>query len=130
MGEGTVGKKKHKKAQRAAKHGGYDAGGWDAAAQYGYSQDGQHHANPPYGHDDGLLQGLPHMLKSRQSEQFLLGALVGAAAAYVLGDEELRGKLVKTGIKLYSGLMGSVEEMKEQMADLKAEVEAERMGEA
>jgi len=67
-------------------------------------------------------------MKSRQSEQFLLGALVGAAAAYVLSDEELRGKLVKTGIKLYSNVVGSFEEMKEQVADLKAEVEAERMG--
>ncbi|THF63258.1 hypothetical protein [Pseudothauera rhizosphaerae] len=82
------------------------------------------------GLDAGFLQGLPAMLRSRHTEQFLLGALLGAAAAWVLADEELRGKLVKAGIKLYSGLAGGIEEMKEQMADIKAEVEAERHGDA
>lgn len=79
--------------------------------------------------DAGILQGLPAMLRSRHTEQFLLGALVGAAAAWVLSDEEMRAKLIKTGVKLYSGLAGGFEEMKEQMADIKAEVQAERHGE-
>lgn len=76
----------------------------------------------------GLLQGLPNALRSRQTEQFLLGLLIGGAAAWVLSDEELRNKLLKTGMKLYSGLMGGLEEFKEQMADVRAELDAEQQG--
>lgn len=70
--------------------------------------------------------GLPRGFASRQTEQFLLGALLGAAGAYVLADEKLRNKIVKSLMKLYAGLSGGIEELKEQMADLKAEVEAEQ----
>lgn len=73
---------------------------------------------------------MPAFLRNRSTEQFLLGALIGAAAAWVLSDEELRGKIVKSAIKLYAGVAGGVEEMKEQMADIRAEVEAERSGDA
>lgn len=122
-------KKKHKKASKKNRE--YAAANRGDGGYYGYGEDGgrHHHGRGIYGDAGRLLEGFPHALKSRQSEQFLLGALVGAAAAYVLSDEELRGKLVKTGIKLYSGVVGSFEEMKEQMADLKAEVEAERQDE-
>ncbi len=78
------------------------------------------------GNQRGLLGGLSKLLPSRRSEQFLLGAVIGAAAAYVLSDDELRGKLMKSGIKLYASLASGYEEFKEQMADLNAEVEAER----
>lgn len=76
----------------------------------------------------GLSQGVSDFLRSRQSEQFLLGALVGAAASWVLSDEELRGKMVKSVMKLYANVGGALEEVKEQMADIRAEVEAERLG--
>ncbi|GAB3467597.1 YtxH domain-containing protein [Azotobacter salinestris] len=79
--------------------------------------------------DAGLLQNMPAFLRSGNAEQFLLGAVLGATAAWVLADEELRGKLIKAGMKLYAGVAGGFEEMKEQMADLKAEVAAERHGE-
>lgn len=69
---------------------------------------------------------LASLLPSGRTEQFLLGAALGAAAAYLLSDEELRGKLIKSGIKLYTNLMGSIEEIKEQAADLNAEVMAEQ----
>jgi hypothetical protein len=77
------------------------------------------------GNQAGLLHGLQGMLGSRQTEQFILGALLGAAAVYVLGDEKMRGKLARTAMKLYAGVAGGVEEFKEQMADIRAEVEAE-----
>lgn len=76
----------------------------------------------------GMMGGLAGLLPSRRSEQFLLGALIGAAATYVLSDEALRGKLIKSGLRLYSGLVGGIEEMKEQVADLKAEAMAEQSG--
>lgn len=78
------------------------------------------------GVDAGFLQGLPNALRSRHSEQFLLGLLIGGAAAWVLSDEELRNKLLKTGLKLYSGLMGGLEELKEQVADVRAELDSEQ----
>ena len=78
----------------------------------------------------GLLGGLSSLLPKGRTEQFLVGALVGAAAAWVLSDEELRGKLMKSGLKAWAGLTGSLEEMKEQMADMQAELAAEQAGES
>lgn len=69
---------------------------------------------------------LGRLAAARPNDQFLLGALIGAGAAYVLGDEKLRGKLMKAGMNLYAGLMSGFEEMKEQAADIQAEMEAER----
>jgi len=56
----------------------------------------------------------------------VVGALLGAAAVYVLSDEKLRGMLLKAGIGLYSSVAGGFAEMKEQMADIQAEMQAER----
>ena len=128
-------KKKLKKMLRRAMKQGYGAskdaafggyGGFAEAAggdERGYGAG--FGAGAPLG--KGLLNGLglPRGLVSGQTEQFILGALLGGAAAYVLADEELRNKLVKSVMKLYAGLTGGLEEFKEQMADLKAEVEAE-----
>ncbi len=66
------------------------------------------------------------LAQAKPNEQFLLGALLGAGAAYVLGDEKLRGRLMKAGMNLYASLLGGMEELKEQAADVRAEVEAER----
>lgn len=107
-------KKKDKKARRAAQE-----------FQKGMLQglNGQPPAN-----GGGIMNGLARMLPAGRAEQFLLGAVLGAAAAYVLSDEELRGKLMKSGINLYTNLIGGYAEFKEQMADLQAEAEAERQG--
>lgn len=72
--------------------------------------------------NNGGLGGLSRLLPSRRSDQFLLGLALGAAATYVLSDEELRGKIMRSGVKLYASLAGGLEEMKEQMADIQAEV--------
>ncbi|PWC44242.1 YtxH domain-containing protein [Azospirillum sp. TSO22-1] len=81
-------------------------------------------AQPQQG--QSLMAGLSRLLPGRPSEQFLVGALIGAAAAYVLSDEELRGKLIKSGLSLYGTLAGGLAEMKEQVADLQAELQAEQ----
>lgn len=80
------------------------------------------------GQNQGMLAGLGRLLPRGRTEQFLLGLLVGGGAAYVLADEELRGKLFKGALKAYAGMMGNVAEMKEQLADLQAEVQAEQNG--
>ncbi|MCK0512361.1 YtxH domain-containing protein [Aromatoleum buckelii] len=127
-----MGKKKHKKAKHRDKAAAYAGGSWGEHPHYsGFGAQGHHAGGFGAGLvDEDFLRGLPGRLKSGQYEQFLMGAVIGAAAAYVLSDEELRAKLVKTGIKLYSNVVGGLEEMKEQMADLKAEAEAERRGDA
>lgn len=76
----------------------------------------------------GLLGGLNRMLPKGSTEQFLLGLLVGGGVAYILSDEELRGKLLKGAIRAYADLMGGMAEMKEQIADLQAEVQVEQSG--
>lgn len=59
-------------------------------------------------------------------QQFLTGALLGAAAVYLLGDEAMRAKLIRAGMQLYTGVAGGFEEIKEQMADIQAEMAAEQ----
>jgi len=82
------------------------------------------------------LAGLEAMLRQNQNtglaaltpaQQLLAGVLIGAGVAYLLGDEKLRGKLLRAGMQLYTGLAGGFEEIKEQMADIQAEMAAERM---
>lgn len=101
-----MGKKKHSKRMKQA--GKLSAmGGWPAGLEAMLG--------------GGRRSGLAAM---RPREQFMIGALVGAAAVYVLGDENLRGKLIKAGLQMYSGLAGGLEEMKEQMGDIRAEMAA------
>lgn len=59
-----------------------------------------------------------------QTQQFLLGALLGGGATWVASDEALRGKIAKAAMKLYADVAGNMAEFKEQLADLKAEMEA------
>ena len=70
---------------------------------------------------NGLLASLP------PGQRLLVGLLIGAGLAYLLGDEKLRGKLMRAGMQLYSGLAGGFEEVKEQMADIQAEMQAAQM---
>ncbi|MCW2274851.1 YtxH domain-containing protein [Rhodoblastus acidophilus] len=85
---------------------------------------GQANMAPPA--NQGVFNSLNNLLPKGRNEQFLLGLAVGGIAAYVLSDEQIRGKLFKGAIQAYSSVMGGLAEMKEQMADLAAEVEAEQ----
>ncbi len=76
----------------------------------------------------GIFASLSRILPQGRNEQFLLGLVIGGAAAYVLSDEELRGKLFKGALKLYGGIAGGMAEMKEQLSDVQAEIQAEQNG--
>lgn len=115
-------KKKWKKAYKRIMKNGYDPemGGafWPYAGAPGWGGE----FTPG---SKGFIRNLPGSLKTRQGQHFLLGALLGAGAAYVLGNEKLRAKFMKSILKLYSGVAGGFEEFKEQLADLQAEIESE-----
>lgn len=116
-------KKKWKKAYKRALKSGFDpergfACGSPYAGAHGWGEDYDPNRK-------GFARNLPGALKSRQGQQFLIGALVGVGAAYVLGNEKLRGKFMKSILKLYTGVASGFEEFKEQLADLKAEIESE-----
>ncbi len=59
------------------------------------------------------------------SEQFLVGLMVGGGAAYVLSDEKLRGQAIRYAMQTFVSVANSVEELKEQVADVQAEIAAE-----
>lgn len=129
-----MGKKKHSKHARHERAPGWGEAGYGTMGGMGadFAPGGESwntRSGPGVGSpamDGGILHGLQGLVGSRSTEQFILGALIGAAAVYVLGDEEMRGKLVKTGMRLYAGIAGGFEEIKEQMADIRAEVAAEQ----
>lgn len=78
------------------------------------------------GNGGGLFGNLPSWIPGTPAQQqFLVGLALGAGAAWVLGDEDRRAALLKTAMKLYSGLAGGFEELKEQAADIRAEMDAQ-----
>jgi len=102
---------------------------------YGYGGGFRHYGNgygggnyAPGGFNRDFLREISSLFPSQHTDQFLLGLLLGAGAAWVLNDEEMRGKLIKSVMKVYAGVAGGFEELKEQMADIKAEVASERHG--
>jgi hypothetical protein len=79
-------------------------------------------AMPPPGYPAGPGQGAGQGGSAFQ--QALIWAALGAAAAWVLSDPEVRDKLIKQAMKLYGELVVGIEEMKEKVSDMKAEVDA------
>ncbi len=72
------------------------------------------------------LQNQNSFLSGVGGNDLLKGALIGAAATYILTNEDVQKKIFKSFAKLSELTTGGVEEMKERFEDAKAEVEAER----
>lgn len=51
-----------------------------------------------------------------------MGALAGAAAAYLLSNETVQRSAIRTVVSLWSTLQGGVEEAKERFRDAEAEL--------
>ncbi|WP_200195761.1 YtxH domain-containing protein [Halorhodospira abdelmalekii] len=96
--------------------------GQGAGAGYGHG----YGYGPGAGASTGLQGWLQGLLGAPHSQPFLMGLAVGAGAAWVLSDEETRERLMRAGVSLYSNLTGGAEELKEQIADIQAELDAER----
>ena len=76
--------------------------------------------------DIGIMAGIKKLLPEAASEQFLVGVLIGAGATYVLSDEQLRRHIIRYALQTYGNIMGGLEELKEQVADIQAEIRVEQ----
>lgn len=59
---------------------------------------------------------------------YLRGLLVGAGVALVLGNPTVQKAVVRGAMKLWAGLQYGVEEIKEQIEDIKAEMSQGKQG--
>jgi len=64
------------------------------------------------------------------NDRFIKGLLIGAAATYLVTNEDVQRSLIKGVVKTWSMLQGGVEEIKERFHDAEAELhhDAERAG--
>ncbi|MGF1643022.1 MAG: YtxH domain-containing protein [Thiotrichales bacterium] len=67
----------------------------------------------------------PQRNASLLNDRFLKGLLIGAAAVYLLTNENLQRTAIKSAVKAWSLLQGGVEELKERFHDAEAEIHAE-----
>jgi len=85
----------------------------------GYGQP-QQPPQAPYSGDSGLASFF-----NFRDERFIKGALTGAALTFILTNESFQKNSLKSILKVWHMLQGGVEEMKERIQDLDAEVKAE-----
>ncbi|WPL18748.1 hypothetical protein Thiowin_03838 [Thiorhodovibrio winogradskyi] len=104
-------------------HGNYNGHG-----SYG-SHGGQH---PGYGPGADWPPGMatrPYQSNSSwlnlSNDRFIKGALIGAAAAYLLTNESVQRTLIKSAVRAWTLVQSGVEEVKERFHDAEAEVQAE-----
>ncbi len=57
-----------------------------------------------------------------QNSSYLKGFVVGAGIALVLANPTVQKALVSGAVKVWTGLQGGVEEIKEHVKDIKAEI--------
>ncbi|MCF7992381.1 MAG: hypothetical protein K9M02_18220 [Thiohalocapsa sp.] len=62
------------------------------------------------------------------NDRFVKGLLIGAAAAYLLTNEDVQRTAIKGAVKLWSTLQGGIEEAKERFRDAEAELQASESG--
>ncbi len=107
--------------QQQAQYGG--AAGYHAPApQYAAPAYGYGYPPPQAQHDSH--SGVGSFFDFRD-ERFVKGALTGAALTFVLTNESFQKNSLKSILKLWHMLQGGVEEMKERIQDLDAEIKAE-----
>lgn len=58
------------------------------------------------------------------SDRFVRGLLIGAAAAYLLTNEDVQRTVIKSAVKVWSSVQGGIEEAKERFRDAEAEIQA------
>ena len=86
-----------------------------------YPQQSQAYGYPMYAPQYAQQQQSSSLL----NERFFKGLLIGAAAAYLLTNENVQRTAIKGAVKAWSLLQGGVEELKERFHDAEAEIRSE-----
>jgi hypothetical protein len=82
---------------------------------------------PGYGYpaQAPAYQGMPQRAQSSSilpRDRFLKGLLIGAAATYLLTNEQVQRTAIKGVVQAWSLLQGGLEEVKERFGDAQAEI--------
>lgn len=77
-----------------------------------------------------MLDGLRSVLPETASGQLLAGVLIGGAITWALSDEKLRETIIRQGVQTFGNMAGALAELKEQIADIQAEVAVGQSGDA
>lgn len=100
-----------------------------------YAAAGYASAGSPAGIPDGIPGGMTEAALAARaapaqpalglgSDRFVRGLLIGAAAAYLLTNEEVQRTVIKGAVKVWSSVQGGLEEAKERFRDAEAEIQA------
>lgn len=104
---------------------------WHPAAQQGHYPvypNSHPYGTPPYAPSMPAAGAAPVTpASSMMGSSFVKGALIGAAAAYLLSNEQVQQSAIKTAVKSWAMLQGGIEEMKERFLDAEAELHASQM---
>ena len=108
--------------------GGYWAGGHGPGP---HPQGGYSGGYGPHGSAHGHSHGYPHPEGAAawlnfRDERFVKGLLVGAAATFLLTNENVQKGAIKSLVRVWNLIQGSVEEAKERFRDAEAELQAEQ----
>jgi len=100
--------------------------GVQSVPQAGMMQPGGYYAgyHPAYQQAPMAAQSGAQSFFNLGNDRFLKGLLIGAAAAYLLTNESVQRNAIKGVVKLWGGLQGGVEEIKERFHDAEAELQA------
>ena len=66
------------------------------------------------------------MMSLGSNDQFLKGLLIGAGVTYLMSNEKVQQKMIKTAVQGWSMMQGGMEEMKERFRDAEAEIQADQ----
>ena len=90
--------------------------------QYLNQQAMQAQAGQPCSNDPGGLASWTQGWFDFNDSCYVKGLLVGAVAACVLTNPKVQRALVKGAVSLWTSVQGGVEELKEQVQDIKSEM--------
>lgn len=94
--------------------------GQAAGAQFGPGNAQQYWAQQPHGYPAPYQSSTLGALLPR--DRFMKGLLIGAAATYLLTNEQVQRTAIKGVVRAWSLLQGGVEEIKERFGDAEAEL--------
>jgi len=87
---------------------------------------GLQNPNPYINNTAAPVQNNTSLLGTFDTNQFLLGALIGVAGAYLLTNEKAQKAVFKTVAKGGAMFSAGLEELKERFEDAQAELDAEQ----